>query len=97
VPETAVNENGQLGFGENEVGLAKDWLVPTPTRQATCLQEANQAHFGGPVSRGPNLRHSEGTLFPCENVGHSLSLAGIARSWNRIAVLELLAQHPLTT
>lgn len=45
VPETAVDEDGEAEFGENEIGFAGEHAVPLPAGDSHCTHERDQAEF----------------------------------------------------
>ena len=50
VPEAAVHKKRQAQAGEDEIGLAKDRLTPSPAGEAVSAQYFGQRQFRGPVA-----------------------------------------------
>jgi hypothetical protein len=70
VPEAAVHKDRQADLGKNEVGFAKDGLIPPPAGEAVASQRGGQRQLGIPVSVRANARHYFGPLGFGIYVGH---------------------------
>ena len=70
VPETSVDEHGDLLFGKSKVGLSKQRKMPSPAADLAPLQKAPQGLPRRLVASWPDAGHDFGALGQAKNVGH---------------------------
>jgi len=46
MPETAIHEQCNFLFAENEIGFSENWLVSTPTSDLVQAKQLHQCEFG---------------------------------------------------
>lgn len=68
MPETAIHENSQLGFGKDEVRSARDRLMSAPTGNAVGSEQFGKRHLRVFVALAPDARHHLGALGLDEDV-----------------------------
>jgi hypothetical protein len=74
VPEATVYKHRESGAGEDEVGAARESLMPAPAGDACRTKDGGKPQLGGFVATGPDGGHDLGPFGFCENVGHEKSL-----------------------
>lgn len=70
VPEATINEDGEGGATENEIGASNERLVATPTSDAVGAENTRELEFGVLVTARADGGHHLGALFLRENVWH---------------------------
>ena len=87
VPETTVNEHGEALCAENEIGLARQRLLPPPAGDVVGAENGGEFEFRVFIAVRTNRRHHLRPLLLAENICHSASISpGGAR------VTEILLQ-----
>src|SRR5581483_2787510 len=83
VPKTAIDENGHFEFQKNEIRLAKDGMMPTPPGDLLFPQQLRKNDLRFLVPAPANVRHHQGALFYCENIGHQqqVTTVPLLASW----------------
>jgi hypothetical protein len=71
VPETPVNENGQLGLWEAKIGFSKKLPAPSPAREPRPPKNLGKSQLRGAISTALNLGQYCRPLF-CENTSATL-------------------------
>ena len=74
VPETAVDENGEALFWENEIGPAGEARVAAPAFKFSGAEERNEEELGGLVAAGMDCGHDSRAFGFREGVGHCPSM-----------------------
>jgi hypothetical protein len=72
MPKAPINEDGHSERREDEVGLAGQREVPSPSADAVLSKKAEHGEFRCPVALGPDLRHDAGS-YSGRDVVHGLS------------------------
>ncbi len=69
MPEASVNENNNPLLQENEVGLAKQLFVASPTLELRCTKQGNHPQLRVTISVRANARHHGRAFLGREDVG----------------------------
>lgn len=70
VPETAVNEDGHLPLGQDDIRAARQILDVQAVSEALSVQESSHHHFRAGVS-GPDPCHHSRSGFPINHIYHA--------------------------
>lgn len=73
VPETAVDEDGEAQFRENEIRTPENGVMPTPADDSISAQQRSQHDLGVFVTAPADPRHDKGALRLGEYVSHDAS------------------------
>lgn len=91
VPETAVDENGEALFWENEIGPAGEARVAAPAFEFGGAEERNEEELGGLVAAGTDCGHDSRAFGFREYIGHCPSMRATFCAGNSPGDLKILA------
>ena len=91
VPETAVHEDDEALFGEDEIRTSRKVGVTTPAFESRGAEKRKEDQLGGFVAAGTNGRHDAGAFGFGKRVGHGASMAAAFWAGNSRGELKILA------
>lgn len=70
VPVATIDKHGEVRVSEDEVGVAQERLMPSPTGDARRPQDRDQPEFCGFVALGADGGHHSRAFLRCEDIRH---------------------------
>lgn len=71
MPEATVHEHGEALLAENEIRLAGQWLLATPSGDVVCAKNSREFEFCVLVPVRANCRHHKRAFLPAEHIRHA--------------------------